>query len=95
MEKQKFLMEIEEIVQGPKGELFDRSLQNIAKEAILILARAKCRHINIAKEQTYLMFAGVVNVPIGKEAINKLIDFFREEGLEITEPEDSSYRIQW
>lgn len=93
-EKQKFLMEIMDIMNGQNSNELIVAVEILVREAIRTQARQGGKMYNIPVEQMHMNMNGVA-VIVRKETIVKLVDNLREEGFQITEPGNGYYSIEW
>lgn len=93
MEKQKFLMEIMDIVNGSDKTDLIKPVLELTKEAIRTQAKQGGRVYNIPTAQMYVAINGV-NLIIGPGTLKKVTEALTEEGFNVGEM-NGYWSIQW
>lgn len=93
MEKQKFLMEILDIVNGTNRIELSGPVFELIKEAIRGQAKQGVRAYNMPTNQMYITINGV-NVVVGAAVMKKVSESLIEEGFNVGEA-NNYYSVQW
>lgn len=93
MEKQEFLMEVMDIMNGTDSDEIEAAAKVLTKEAIRTQARRGMRQYNISRNQYVLNINGV-QIFLSEKRINNIVDFIKDEGFRVEE-NNGYFMVNW